>query len=101
MHKVCAYINFDVFDSMMFYMIREFQRLQICNFWMHRTKDMDLLVWQEDFIQLGRIEDVGRWIKMRSDGPDRTIPLCLGEPIRVIRSRSDGWKRERGGNLTG
>jgi hypothetical protein len=38
-------------DSMMFYMIIEFQRLQICNFWMHRTKDMDLLVWQEDFIQ--------------------------------------------------
>jgi hypothetical protein len=27
-------------------MIRGFQRLQICNFWMHRTKDMNLLMWQ-------------------------------------------------------
>jgi hypothetical protein len=38
-------------DFMMFYMIRGFQRLQIYNFWMHRTKDMNLLVWQKDLIQ--------------------------------------------------
>jgi hypothetical protein len=28
-------------DSMMFYMIRGFQRLQICNFWMYGTNDMN------------------------------------------------------------
>jgi hypothetical protein len=34
-------------DSMIFYMIRGFQRLQICDFWMCKTKDMNLLVQQE------------------------------------------------------
>jgi hypothetical protein len=32
-------------------MIREFQGLQICNFWMIRTKDMNLLVKQMSLIQ--------------------------------------------------
>jgi hypothetical protein len=38
-------------DSMMFYIIRGFQGLQICNFWMIRTKDMNLLVKQMSLIQ--------------------------------------------------
>jgi hypothetical protein len=33
--------TFKFLDSMMFYMIRGFQRLQICDFWMCRTKDMN------------------------------------------------------------
>jgi hypothetical protein len=36
---------------MLFYMIRGFQRLQIYNFWMLRTKDMNLFVKQISFIQ--------------------------------------------------
>jgi hypothetical protein len=43
--------NLMFLDSMMFYMIRGFQILQICNFWMIETKDMNLLVWQKDLIQ--------------------------------------------------
>jgi hypothetical protein len=38
-------------DSMMFYMFRGFQRLQICNFWTLRTKDMKLLLKQIGLIQ--------------------------------------------------
>jgi hypothetical protein len=38
-------------DSMMFYMIRGFQILQICDFWMCRTKVINLLVQQFDLNQ--------------------------------------------------
>jgi hypothetical protein len=38
-------------DSMMIYMIRGFQRLQICNFLILRTKDMHLIVKQIGLIQ--------------------------------------------------
>jgi hypothetical protein len=39
----CVHVsNLDFFDPMMFYKLRGFQRLQICNFWMDRSKDMDL-----------------------------------------------------------
>jgi hypothetical protein len=34
--------NLGFLDPMMFYKLRGFQRLQICNFWMDRTKDMNL-----------------------------------------------------------
>jgi hypothetical protein len=43
--------NLNFLDSIIFYMIREFQRLQICNFWILRTKDMSLLVKQIGLIQ--------------------------------------------------
>jgi hypothetical protein len=32
----------DFLDPMVFYKLRGFQILQICNFWMDRTKDMNL-----------------------------------------------------------
>jgi hypothetical protein len=39
----CVHIsNLDFIDPMMFYMLRGFQRLQICDFWIDRTKDMNL-----------------------------------------------------------
>jgi hypothetical protein len=48
----CVHVSILKFlDSMMFYMIRGFQRLQIYNFWIHRTKDMNLIVWQKGLIQ--------------------------------------------------
>jgi hypothetical protein len=43
--------NLKFLDSIIFYMIIEFQRLQICNFWILRTKDMSLLVKQIGLIQ--------------------------------------------------
>jgi hypothetical protein len=38
-------------DSMVFYMIRGIQGLQICNVWILRTKDMNLIVKQIGLIQ--------------------------------------------------
>jgi hypothetical protein len=38
----CVHIsNLDFLDSMMFYKLRGFQGLQICNFWTNKTKDMN------------------------------------------------------------
>jgi hypothetical protein len=38
----CVHIsNLDFLDPMMFYKLREFHRLQVCKFWMDRTKDMN------------------------------------------------------------
>jgi hypothetical protein len=34
--------NLDFLDPMVFYKLRGFQRLQICNFWILGSKDMDL-----------------------------------------------------------
>jgi hypothetical protein len=39
----CVHISNLIFiDPMMFYKLRGFQGLQICNFWINRTKDMNL-----------------------------------------------------------